>query len=93
MGDWEIHSLSGRLPDNLGEVAYIAWILMELQGSPDSLISGAIAVLFSPVTFAAKVILLYLHLVNKLILKHSDLQLLHLLLTTPMTGVMGYGFK
>ena len=41
-----------------------------------------------PVTFAAKVVLLYLYLVNNLILKCT----LHLL-TTPVTGVMGYRFK
>ena len=35
--------------------------------------SAAIAVLFSPVTFAAKVILLYLYLVNKLLYCQSTL--------------------
>ena len=50
--------------------------------------SATVAVLFSPVTFAAKVILLCLHLVKQTD-KEMLSQMLHLL-TTPMTGAMGY---
>ena len=78
-----------------GQASHPGGVVMFLVASSGFSVefSAAVAVLLSPVTFAAKVILLYLYLVNKLILKRSYNHYTYYTVTALVTGVTGYALK